>query len=146
MLSNARQCSVELGRGVHALWYQRVKSPVQGLVASGLATSGLDANAIDIGPSFANEFEGMTRDPVPLKRLLETRQWLMKELPESPTESHRRFLAGLVRGEPDWSMMQCPHLQDLPALRWKLENLTKLKRSNPAKFDQQAKETEKRLL
>ena len=106
----------------------------------------LFANAIDIGPSFANEFEGMTRDPVPLKRLLETRQWLMKELPESLTESHRRFLAGLVRGEPDWSMMQCPHLQDLPALRWKLENLTKLKRSNPAKFDQQAKETEKRLL
>ena len=41
--------------------------------------------------------------------------------------------------------MQCHHLQQLPAIRWKLENLEKLKRNNPAKFNSQAEETKKRL-
>jgi hypothetical protein len=41
--------------------------------------------------------------------------------------------------------MQCPHLEDLPAIRWKLENLAKLKRSNPGKFNRQADELEERL-
>jgi len=105
----------------------------------------LFANAIDIAPSFTNEFEGMTRTTVPLDTLLETRRWLMESLPNSLTANHRSFLSGLVRGRPDWSLMQCPHLKDLPAIRWKLENLAKLNRSNPAKFNQQANETEERL-
>jgi len=31
-----------------------------------------------------------------------------------------------------------PHLAELPALRWKLQNLVKLKQSNRKKFDQQS--------
>ena len=45
---------------------------------------------------------------------------------------------GLVRGEPDWTLMNCPHLSRLPAIRWKLQNLARLKKSNPDKFAQQA--------
>jgi len=105
----------------------------------------LFANAIDIGQPFLNEFDGMTRETVSLDTLLETRRWLMESLPKSLTENHRHFLAGLVGGVPDWSLMQCHHLQQLPAIRWKLENLEKLKRNNPAKFNSQAEETKKRL-
>ncbi|MCF7675914.1 MAG: nucleotidyl transferase AbiEii/AbiGii toxin family protein [Akkermansiaceae bacterium] len=105
----------------------------------------LFANQIDMRPAFANEFEGMTRDTVPLDALLATRSRLMDELPKALTEDHRNFLFGLVRGQPDWSLMQCPHLEHLPAIRWKLENLAKLKRTNPAKFNQQAHELEERL-
>lgn len=105
----------------------------------------LFANSIEIRQSFANEFEGMTRDAVPLNTLLETRCWLMELLPKSLTENHRNFLAGLVLGVPDWSLMQYPHLQHLPAIRWKLENLAKLKRTNPSKFKRQSDETVRRL-
>ena len=105
----------------------------------------LFGNAIDIRPAFANEFEGMTRDEVQLNTLLETRCWLMEALPKALTGNHRNFLSGLVHGQPDWSLMQCPHLEDLPAVQWKLENLAKLQRSNPAKFNRQANELERRL-
>ena len=105
----------------------------------------LFARPIDIAPAFANEFAGMTRDDVPLDSLLETRRWLMDALPASLTDHQRRFLAGLVRGEADWSLMRFPHLKNLPAIRWKMENLARLSRTNPAKFRQQADETERRL-
>jgi hypothetical protein len=30
------------------------------------------------------------------------------------------------RGEPDWALLDLPAAKDLPAVRWKLENLAKL--------------------
>jgi hypothetical protein len=41
--------------------------------------------------------------------------------------------------------MQCPHLEQMPAIRWKLENLAKLKRTNPGKFSRQSAELAARL-
>ena len=53
-------------------------------------------------------------------------------------DSHRQFLSGLVRAEPEWSLMQCPHAADLPALRWKLANLETFRKRRPADFQAQA--------
>ena len=61
------------------------------------------------------------------------------------TAEQRAFLLGLVKGEPDWSLMTCPHLRDMPAIRWKLENLSRLQQANPKKFDLQAAELEAKL-
>jgi hypothetical protein len=41
--------------------------------------------------------------------------------------------------------MQCGHLAELPAIRWKLQNLAKLKRSSPGKHAQQADELRARF-
>jgi hypothetical protein len=60
------------------------------------------------------------------------------ELPHRLTAVHRQFLSGLVRAEPDWSLMQCPHAADLPALRWKLANLEIFRKRRPADFKTQA--------
>jgi hypothetical protein len=46
----------------------------------------------------------------------------------------------LVQGKPDWSLMACPHLRELPAIQWKLQNLAKLKKSNATKFAAQSDE------
>ena len=35
-------------------------------------------------------------------------------------------------GEPDWSLLPIPHLAQLPAVRWKLDNIEALK-SNSGK-------------
>jgi len=105
----------------------------------------LFGNETDIRPAFANEFEGMTREGVSLDVLLETRRRFMAELPMALTDNHRSFLSGLVRCVPDWSLMQCPHLEMMPAIRWKLENLARLKRTNPSKFSRQAEELTGRL-
>jgi len=82
----------------------------------------------------------MTREPVTLEVLIEVRRRLMDELPKALTDKHRAFLSGLVHCEPDWSLMQCRHLEQMPAIRWKLENLVKLKRTKPGKFTRQSEE------
>jgi hypothetical protein len=41
--------------------------------------------------------------------------------------------------------MRCAHLAQLPAIRWKVQNLAKLKQANPRKFAQQANELRARF-
>ena len=95
---------------------------------------------VELASAFENEFAGMARNPITLAELQRVRKKLKKELPAALTPNHRQFLLSLVAGEPDWQLMKCPHLSQLPAIRWKLQNLAKLKKSNPGKFTQQAKE------
>lgn len=94
---------------------------------------------------FMSEFEGMTSAPVTLEALEATRARLFDMLPKALTPAHRAFLLSLVRGEPDWNQMSYAHLQHLPALRWKLMNLARLKKSNPRRFAQQHDELATRL-
>ena len=91
----------------------------------------------DMSLAFENEFTGLTMNPVTLEELQQIRRRLKKELPAALTANQRQFLLGLVAGEPDWKLMQCSHLSELPAVRWKLQNLARLRKSNPGKFAQQ---------
>lgn len=100
----------------------------------------LFANPNDLAPAFKNEFSGMAREPVSLEDLLAARRRLFTELPGALSQAHREFLLGFARAEPDWSLMRCDHLASLPAIRWKLENLRKLKVADPTKFAQQESE------
>jgi hypothetical protein len=105
----------------------------------------LFSRPLDIAASFENEFSGMAREPVAFDELLAVRERLRSELPASLSPDHRRFLMSLVEAEPDWSAAPCPHLSEMPAIRWKLDNLRKLKRSNPKKFAQQSNKLKERL-
>lgn len=98
----------------------------------------LGSRDIDLARPFENEFAGMEREAVSLKALEDTRVRLRRELVGSLTADHKRFLMGLVAGEPPWEAMQCRHLAELPAIQWKLQNLARLKRTNAAKFQAQA--------
>lgn len=84
--------------------------------------------------AFTNEFSGMTRDPIELNALQDVHARLLRELPPRLASNHRRFLQSLVQGEPDWDEMPIPHLRELPAIKWKLENLAKLKKNNTKRF------------
>ena len=105
----------------------------------------LFANEIDIATAFANEFEGITREPVSLDDLLGIRRKLFADLPARLTENQRAFLMGLVESDPDWGLVSCEHLAAMPAIRWKLTNLERLGRSNPEKFALQAAELKERF-
>ena len=94
---------------------------------------------------FEDEFVGMTRNPITLAELQQARRKLKKTLPAALIPNHRQFLLGLVMGEPDWRLMKCPHLAQLPAVRWKLQNLARRKNSNPRKFARQAEEFNARI-
>jgi len=43
-------------------------------------------------------------------------------------EAHRKFLISFKRGEADWSLLGLPGVADLPAVRWRQQNLDTLSR------------------
>ena len=61
-----------------------------------------------------------------LEELLEAREDLVKEIVGKMPEPHKRFLVSVKKGEPDWPLLELPGAKDLPAVRWKLENLGNL--------------------
>jgi predicted nucleotidyltransferase component of viral defense system len=99
----------------------------------------------DIISVFQNEFVGMTIEPVQVDALLAVRQRLRKDLLTKLTDAQRDFLLSLVQSEPNWSLMPYRHLSELPAIRWKLQNLDKLKKMNRRKFTLQAQELRNRF-
>lgn len=90
-----------------------------------------------LADSFEQEFSGMTSHPVSPEELEDVQRKVRYELPRLLDEDERRFLMSLVKSMPDWSLLGIQHLQDMPAIRWKLINLEKLSRDNPGKFAEQ---------
>jgi predicted nucleotidyltransferase component of viral defense system len=78
---------------------------------------------------FDREFSGMAREPLSVESLEATQSQLHEMLRAALTSNERAFLLSIKRGEPDWSLLPIPHLSELPALRWKLINIEKLKQS-----------------
>jgi len=92
----------------------------------------------DIAGEYERAFVGMTEVDCSLDTLLQARSRLKSELPQRLTAAHRQFLRSLVRAEPDWSLVQCQHGAQLPALRWKLHNLEAFRKRRPGDFAKQA--------
>jgi predicted nucleotidyltransferase component of viral defense system len=81
---------------------------------------------LDIAAEFASGFAGMTAEPISAGELLQARESLIGAIVGGMPADHRRFLVSAKRGEPDWALLGLPHAKDLPAVRWRLENLAKL--------------------
>lgn len=97
----------------------------------------LFSNVQSLEQCYYNEFEGMTAKPIPLATLEQTQRRLMADLPAALTDSHREFLLSLVKAEPAWELMPFAHLKEMPAIKWKLQNLNTLKSKKPEVFAQQ---------
>ena len=65
----------------------------------------------------------MTAEAVPLEGLLQAREDLIAAIVGDMPETHRRFLLGFERGEPDWSALGIAGAENLPAVRWRQQNL-----------------------
>ncbi len=92
----------------------------------------------DIRREFEHNFAGMTVEPVELDALLAARERMVRELQQGLTADERRFLMSLVAAEPEWKLLNVPHLEQLPGLRWKLQNLERLQKSDARKFAEQS--------
>lgn len=100
---------------------------------------------IDIALAYETSFVGMTNEQVSLEILVDAREQAYELIPQLLTDNHKAFLVGLARAEPDWALLQCPHASQLPALRWKLMNLQKLRDAGDDRFEEQAMELVSRL-
>jgi predicted nucleotidyltransferase component of viral defense system len=102
----------------------------------------LFGNNKDIAAEYDRAFMGMTEVGCTLATLLDARAQLRRELPARLSEAHKQFLGGLARAQPDWSLLQCEHAAELPALRWKLSNLETFRKRRPKDFSSQAETLE----
>ena len=86
----------------------------------------LDPKLKDITQVYAAEFSGMTHDDVSVQALCETRERLVALIHAGLDADEKRFLLSLKRGEPEWDALGITHLQKLPALQWKLQNIRRM--------------------
>ena len=86
----------------------------------------LAPNLKNIEAAFKHGFSGMTRDPVELADLLAARATLIKSIVGDMPADHRKFLISFERGEPNWGLLGLPNSANLPAVRWRQQNLDKL--------------------
>jgi hypothetical protein len=95
-------------------------------------------SAADAGREFEHNFAGMTIEPVELDALLAAHERMVQELQQGLTADERRFLQSLVAAEPEWKLPEVLHLEQLPGLRWKLQNLERLRKADARKFAEQS--------
>jgi hypothetical protein len=62
---------------------------------------------------------------------------MINELHAGLDADERRFLLSLVRAQPEWELLGIPHVSELPAVRWKLQNLARLQRERAEQFELQ---------
>ncbi len=82
---------------------------------------------------YDQEFAGMTREAVSGDALVEVRRRLHADIAERLKGDVAAFLLSLHDAEPDFGLIGLPEAAGLPAVRWKLLNLERLKKINPGK-------------
>lgn len=87
-----------------------------------------------IATLYQQEFSGMTQQETSLESLLSVTTLLPQALKSHFTAQDRQFLLSYKQNNPDWSLYRYPHIQYLPAIRWKQRNLSALNAKNAAKF------------
>lgn len=80
----------------------------------------------EIETVYHNQFAGMTTELVSLDDLVAVQHEIAGQVLRSMTENEKAFLLSVKRGEPEWDRMGIDHLQDLPALRWKVMNIQRM--------------------
>ena len=102
-------------------------------------------NFLDQRHTFETQFAGMTKIPFTYDDFEATRERLITDIHTGFTDKDRQFLLSFKSGESDWSLFPHDKLKDLPAVKWKLINIQKLKAKNPEKHAEQFKALKDRL-
>ena len=84
----------------------------------------------DIEAVYKGEFSGMAVEPIELELLYAAREELIATVHRMLTDEDRQFLLAVKRGDADWGKFPIPGTQQLPAIQWKMHNLSLMK---PAK-------------
>ena len=89
---------------------------------------------LDQRATLMNQFEGMTEIEFTYQDFEETRAKLIADVNNLLTDDDKAFLVSFENADPDWNHFVFGYFKDYPSIRWKLQNLLKLKKSNPKKL------------
>jgi predicted nucleotidyltransferase component of viral defense system len=96
----------------------------------------LNPHLLDQRLAFEKQFAGMASIPFTYQDYEATRERIIKEIHSRWTETERSFLLSFKRGAPEWDLFPIAILKELPAVRWKLENINSLIHENQKKHSQ----------
>ena len=88
----------------------------------------------DIEGAYKHGFEGMPREPVSLAELIAARDALIDAIVGDMPSDHRKFLISFERGKPDWDLLGLSGAAELPAVRFRQQNLDKLPKDKRAQL------------
>jgi hypothetical protein len=94
----------------------------------------LNPNFLDQTKAMDHQFSGMSADNFDYDDFEQTRIELVKSVNNNLLTEDKKFLLSVKNLTPDWSIHD---FANFPAVRWKLQNLETLRRSNPKKYQQQ---------
>ena len=80
----------------------------------------------DMREEFERGLAGMMDVPVALDVLVRTREELVGEIVGRMPDAHREFLRSIASGEPQWSLLEAPNVNSLPAVAWRMRKLAQL--------------------
>jgi predicted nucleotidyltransferase component of viral defense system len=86
----------------------------------------LQPNRLPLEAIFASEFLGMSRLSVTCEELVAVRDQLVDLLVQEMSMDEKYFLLSVKELRPDWTLLELVGVDSLPAVRWKLQNLTKM--------------------
>ena len=87
--------------------------------------------------TWIGEFQGMTDKEFTYDNHIETLHSLINVVNTNIKADYKDFLLDFVRLQHDFSDIDIPNLDKLPAIKWKVRNLEKLRDTNKSKFDEQ---------
>ncbi len=81
----------------------------------------------DIRDIFEKEFKGMIAEHITFETLETTRNELVAILREELTPDERKFIVSMKQGQPVWDLLELEGIKDLPAVKWELLNISKMR-------------------
>ncbi len=91
---------------------------------------------IDQSDVLQNQFEGMSDQPFYYSDYMSARLDLIENVNKNLTQTDKEFFLSFEQGEPDWTKCCAGDLGNYPSVKWKLQNIERLKKTNPQKFIQ----------
>ena len=96
----------------------------------------LQPNDIDQNDALENQFKGMSDIEFGYTDYEDARHKLIALVNDSLTDTDKKFLLSFEDGTPDWNKCCAGDLSNYPSVKWKLQNIGKLKNNNPQKHQQ----------
>jgi len=93
----------------------------------------LNPKFIDQRNAFETQFSGMSDVLFSYEEFEKTREELVSDIKAKLTIEDRVFLVSFKEADPIWEYFNVKNASELPAVRWKFQNIERLKRENPKK-------------
>lgn len=94
-------------------------------------------NTLDRKSIFLSEFQGMTNIEFSYEQHIETLKYLVNLIQENLKGKYKKQLLDFVSLNVDFESFNIPNIEKLPAIKWKIQNLEKLRKINSDKFRQE---------